>query len=165
MTRILVLTTCAALTLSACSQVRESRLNPLNWFGRGEQVETTAAAPATPEVIRPLLPAKREVVVDARVLIDTVQAIEVARTPDGAILRATGLAPTQGYFNAQLVLSGAENGVLTYDFRVEAPSRFEIQGTQASRSITVAEALSNNDLAGVRRIVVRGANNSMQSSR
>jgi hypothetical protein len=162
MLRPATLTLCLILTVSGCARLADSRLNPLNWFGR-----STAVAATTPTgELRPLVPEGRRVqVVDGRVLIDTIADMSVDRNPGGAILRATGVAATQGFYNAQLVLRSAENGVLTYDFRVEAPAGFEAIGTEASRRITAAVALDDARLAGVRRIVVQGARNARTSGR
>jgi len=55
--------------------------------------------------------------------------------------------------------------VLTYDFRVETPAGFQAIGSAASRRITAAATLSNDELASVRSIQVRGANNSRSSRR
>ncbi|MEL6453077.1 MAG: hypothetical protein AAFQ19_17640, partial [Pseudomonadota bacterium] len=47
----------AALILSACAAVRDSRVNPFNWFGRGQSepvVQTTA------EEVNPLIPNRNE---------------------------------------------------------------------------------------------------------
>jgi len=161
MLRSLSLLLCLALGLSACARLADSRINPLNWFGRSTEV---AVAPAGP--VRPLVtPGRGVTVVDARVRIETVTDVSIERTPGGAILRATGLAATQGYFNAQLVLVEAADGVAVYEFRVEAPPGFEAIGSEASRRITVAETLDAATLAALRTIEVRGAQNARRTSR
>ena len=138
------------MALSACGGFRESRYNPLNWFGASQP---RAAAPAAAE--RP---------VDPRPLVDQVIAMAIEPMPGGAILRATGLPPTQGYWMAELVhhRGGAEDpvagGVLIFDFRVAPPPPdAALAGQPASREIEAAIFLSDNDLAGIRTIVVRGA--------
>lgn len=105
------------------------------------------------------------IVVDSRDLIAQVIFAEIAQTPSGAILRATGVAPTQGYFNAELVLESIQNGTATYAFRVERPARFEIEGTTASRTITAATVLSAGDLTGIRSVIVKGAGNTLTARR
>lgn len=161
MLRPAVLTICLGITLSGCAQISESRFNPLNWFG-----SSTETAAAVPSEVKPLTPERREVVtVDARVLIDQITAFEIARTPEGAILRATGIAATQGFFNAQLVLVARDNSNATYEFRVERPAGFQDVGSAASRQISVATVVTGADLEGVRQITVRGAQSSRTSRR
>ncbi len=148
------------LALGACAGVRESRLNPLNWFGRSEARASTVVRGTGLE--RPA---------DPRPLVDQVTAMTVEAIPGGAILRATGLPPTQGFWLAELVrvdtileTTGADGtvtrvrdtGVLVFDFRLAPPPYQALPGTPVSREIEVATYLTVNDLAGVSRIVVRG---------
>jgi hypothetical protein len=55
------------------------------------------------------------------------------------------------------VLVAIENGVATYDFRVQAPA----QPVSGQTGITVAEPLTNTELNGIRQFIVRGAGNSL----
>ena len=148
------------VALSGCARVSESKLNPLNWFDRAP--ETTAGETVQR---KPLVPAQAEVtIIDARVLIETLSSAYHEPSSDGAILRATGIAASQGYFNAELVLVDITNGVLTYDFRVEAPTGYDAIGSAASHQITVATAIDSASLRGVRGVVVRGVNESKRLS-
>lgn len=148
-----------ALVLAGCGRIRDSRLNPFNWFGRSTETVTTAAAA---EPVVPGLPA------DPRLLVAEVTEMEVAREPGGAIVRASGLPPTQGWWDAALV---AENGgdpvdgVLTYRFVVDQPRGATRVSTPQSREVTAAAWLSETRLAEVRQIVVLGAQNSRSSRR
>lgn len=153
---ILIMTLAVALSLAGCARVRDSKLNPFNWFGGSEEgpaqvVETASGRPNDP-----------------RVLVAEVVTLEVAQIPEGAIVRANGLPPTQGWWEAELV---AENdgkpvdGVLTYRFVVAHPVGVKPASTPQSREVTAATSLSNIALAGVRRIVVVGASNSRSSTR
>ena len=140
-----------ALTIAvgACGSVRESRLNPLNWFGGSQAQETTVVRGTG--VVRPA---------DPRPLVDQVIAMRVEQTPGGAIVRATGLPPTQGFWDAELVPfegEGVDEGVLVFDFRLIPPPYRARVGTQPSREVIVATTLTNNELDGIARIVVRGA--------
>ncbi|OZA08094.1 MAG: hypothetical protein B7Y02_12980, partial [Rhodobacterales bacterium 17-64-5] len=82
-----VLTVTLCLALVGCGAVRESRLNPFNWFKRSEARDLVQTeAPGDP---RPLV---------AEVLTMVVEPI-----PGGAIVRATGLPPTQGWWQAELI--------------------------------------------------------------
>lgn len=161
--RAIILGTAVVFTLTGCARVAESRLNPFNWFGSSQEAEATAATPAERP---PLVPPGRSVqVVDARALVTSISTMTIDRTGDGAIVRATGTVPTQGYFNAELVNLGVEGGVLTLAFRAEAPAGFEATGTARSRQITAAYLIESGDLAGVRSVRVQAAENARVSRR
>ncbi|PLL12978.1 hypothetical protein C0V75_05975 [Tabrizicola sp. TH137] len=152
MKRRVVLALGAAFLVTGCGAVRDSRLNPFNWFGgarRRQRVETTAEAAR-----------------DQRLLVSDVTKLSVDPYSSGAIVRATGIAPTQGWWDAELVARPIdENGVLVYDFRVFPPLTNTPSGTPRSREITVASSLSTVRLEQVREIVVQGANNALSSRR
>ena len=150
---------CAGLALSGCARIAKSRLNPLNWFGSARPVSAAASG-------EPLVPADAmAVVADARVPIAQVTDVRVEREARGAIVRATGVADRGGVFNAQLVRRGVENGVLVYDFRVQLPPAAEPAPTVRARTVTVADRLSEGELAGISGVRVRAAGNALQSSR
>lgn len=145
----------AALALvmfvSACGAVRESRLNPFNWFKRSE---TVAVDPVTqkPEDPRPL----------AQQIID----LKVEPAPGGAIIRATALPPTQGWWDAELVKRGDDqNGARIYDFRMSAPKMQAGVSTPRSRQITAAVFLTTRQLQEITSITVQAATNGMTSRR
>jgi hypothetical protein len=143
MTRALTVLACL-LILASCGQ---SRLNPFNWFKRSAPVETTlvAAPPA-----------------DARALVADVVSLSIDALPGGAVLRATGRAEMQGYWQAELVLHDgpdADPAKLVYDFRVFPPLANTAVSTPQSREVTVAVYLSDIDLNGVASITVQGAAN------
>ncbi|SPH18115.1 hypothetical protein DEA8626_01645 [Defluviimonas aquaemixtae] len=144
-----------ALTLGGCGRLRESRLNPFNWFGRStEQTATQTVAPAVPD--------------DGRILVAQVTDMEVARQPGGAIIRATGLPPTQGFWDAALVAENSGfpvDGVMTYRFVVAEPIPPARVSTPQSREVSAAAYISNIKLEGVRQIVVLGSQNSRSSRR
>jgi hypothetical protein len=151
-----VLAVAVALSLAGCDTISNSKLNPFNWFGQSE--EAPAVVPETASGIPN----------DPRQLVAQVLSLEVATAPGGAIVRANGLPPTQGWWKAELV---AENngepvdGVLTYRFVVAQPIGNKPVSTPQSREVTAAAFLSNIALEGIRRIVVTGAGNSRTSSR
>lgn len=133
----------ATLIVAGCG----TRLNPMNWFGSSE--ETVAEAPAGFGE-------------DPRPLVAQVTELRIERITTGAIVRATGLPPTQGYWDAELVptnLTTLENGELIYEFRLQEPLDPMISSTARSRDIFVAADLSQHELQGVRRITVIGASN------
>jgi hypothetical protein len=144
------------LTVGACGTIRESRLNPFNWFGRSQSSSSSTTVAAD------------QAKADPRSMVEEVIAMEVARQPGGAIVTATGLPPTQGWWSAELV---AENdgepvdGVMTYRFVVFPPVKGGIVSTRRSREVTAAAYLSDIKLAGIRQIVVQGKTNSRSSRR
>jgi hypothetical protein len=88
--------------------------------------------------------------------------------PGGAIVRATGLPPTQGFWDAELVADDGltpENGEIAFSFRVAEPLYTRPASTRQSREIEVATFLSDTELSGVRRITVIGQSNRRSSNR
>lgn len=139
------------LFVSACGGWRDSRINPRNWFGGSQQAEPVATVAATS---------------DPRALADQVLSLQVEPMLGGAIVRATGLPPTQGWWDAELVAQPVdENGVLVYDFRIFPPLEKTAVSTQFSREVTVAAYLSNTQLEYIRQITVQGAQNARTSRR
>jgi hypothetical protein len=130
---------------------RQSRLNPLNWFGRSRN--RAEAAPA-------------EAIAAPDPLVEEVLSFVVEPIRGGAILRATGRTPTQGWWNAELVERATEEtDVLTLDFRIFPPVEDTDVNTPRSREVTVALYRSDIKLAGIREIVVQGATNARTSRR
>ena len=139
------------LVLAACGGLRDSGLNPFNWFGRSEEVQKVAL---------PQRPA------DQRALVQTVLSMQVEETAGGAIVRATGLPPTQGWWNADLVAREVdENGRLVLEFRIFPPVDDVSQGTPQSREVVAATFLSSIRLDQIREIVVQGETNARAARR
>jgi hypothetical protein len=146
-----------SLALAGCAGLRDSRINPFNWFGKSRATDATSLAPEG---------GYGAAANDFRILVDQVTRLEITSNPEGAIIAAAGLPPTQGWWDAELI---AENdgfpvdGVLTYRFVVAEPvagtavSRRVL--TPQSREVTAATFLSNIKLAEVRQIVVTGSGN------
>ena len=138
------------LGLGACGSVRDSRLNPFNWFG-GSREEAVAAGP----------------VGDGRVLVAQVTQFSVEPATGGAILRATGLPPTIGWWVGELVLddSAQDPSALSYRFVIREPSTPRPAVSPPAREVTVARFVTNFRLEGVRRITVTGEGNARSVSR
>ena len=148
-----------ALAVAACDRVSESRLNPMNWFGAGQEEPAAAVVQTVP--VDPAL-------TDERPLVGLVTTLVIERAAGGAIVRATGLAPRQGYHGAELVPVAGEtpvNGALVYFFRVETPEGPTAQGPDRTRTLSVARFVSDDTLASARNIVVRAASNQRRASR
>ncbi|MES2815158.1 MAG: hypothetical protein V4720_09705 [Pseudomonadota bacterium] len=139
------------LALAGCGGLRDSRLNPFNWFRRSEPRETI------------VLPGEEA---DSRPLVDTVLSMAVEPIPGGAVVRARGVTPTQGWWEAELVARDVgDDGVLVYEFRLLPPKGRTDVNTQRSREIDVAIYISDIKLQSVREIVVQGASNARSAQR
>lgn len=155
MKRPLLAALTALMVLQACGGF-SARLNPFNWFGRSAPAEVVAEAAAS----------ETGTSADPRPLVDRVISMNIDSYPGGAIVRATGLPPSQGWWDAELVARPVdENGVLVYEFHVFPPKTPQPPGTQQSREIAVAANLTTRALAGITRIVVQGANDARSSRR
>jgi len=143
----------ALMLLQACAGLQQSRLNPFNWFGRSAPVDIRAAETAATTA-------------DQRALVGQVLSLAVDAYPGGAIVRATGLPPSQGWWSAELVAQPVdENGVLVYEFRVFPPPVELREGPPQSREIAVATNLTDRQLSKITEIVVQGAANARASRR
>ncbi len=155
MKRLITACLIATIAVAGCARVRDSKLNPFNWFGRSKAEQTVVVdSNGIPQ--------------DPRPLVQQVTALDVARQPGGAIVRASGLPPTQGWWEAELLPENdgiAVDGVLTYRFVVKQPLEATRSSTPQSRELTAAVYLSDIRLQDVRKIVVQGASNSMSTSR
>jgi hypothetical protein len=146
---LLVVGLCTLLT--GCGGFSESRLNPVNWFGRSAPRETI------------VLPTEAT---DPRPLVETVLSLSVEPMPGGAIVRARGQTPTQGWWQAELVpLDIDDKGTLVYEFRLQPPLAVTPVNMPQSRQIDVAIFVSDIKLGDVREIVVQGATNARSARR
>lgn len=136
------------VVLGAC----QSRLNPFNWFGRSAPVE---------QVLLPTTMTE-----DPRALVDDVLSLDIEPFPGGAIIRAEGRTPEQGYWDAELVARPIEKeGVLILDFRILPPIGAMDVNTPRSRQVAVAVSLSDIKLEGISQIIVQGARNARAARR
>lgn len=146
---LLVITVVAAL--AGCGGMRDSKLNPFNWFKKSELRETI------------VLP---EGQADRRPLVEAVLDLKVEPIPGGAIVRARGRTPTQGWWQAELVPVDVEDsGILVYEFRLLPPVTRTDVNTPQSRELDVAIYVSDYKLEFLREIVVQGAGNALTSRR
>lgn len=98
----MVIAVVTAAVRMGCDRASQSRLNPFNWFGSDS--ETVEASPDTTAEVRD----------DA--LIAQVLNLKVVPTPGGAIISTLGLANTQGFWEAVLVLIDTPDGTgLTFE--------------------------------------------------
>ncbi|MDJ1015104.1 MAG: hypothetical protein QNJ35_01230 [Paracoccaceae bacterium] len=144
-----------AFSLSACG-FGQSRLNPFNWFRSGPEVETLQ----TVEILNQT---------DARPLVEQVTSLEVERTPGGAIIRASGLPPSQGWYDAELVPENRDaepvGGILSFTLRAVPPADPRRVSTVQSRELVVGRFVSEITLASTREIRVIASRNIRTSRR
>ena len=158
----------STLLVSACGTVRDSRINPLNWFGPARSVET---APA--ESTNPLIPQRSGLFARRAVEVDTYEGrpfeqitdLTIEPVPGGAILRATGLAARQGIYKVRLTPATPDempvDGVLTYRLEGVRPDKATPQGSRPTREVIAGRRLTDQKLAGVREIRVEGQLNAL----
>lgn len=155
--------------MSSCGVIRDSKVNPRNWFGRSDEIRREVEA----ETVNPLIPVEDKVDLvrkaeeeETRVLLDAVTEMRVERTPTGAIIYATGLPARQGAFDVALRPNeDAEDGVLELEFVVNYPEFATQRGSEFSRTVRAAYSLSNGDLRDVRLIRVLAAENARETRR
>lgn len=105
---------------------------------------------------------------DNRILITQVTDLTIRTASGGMLIEATGLPPRLGYWDAELVPLNhevAEDGVLTYEFRISEPWTLEGTGTPYSRRVLVAHFVSTAKLQGVHTIRIVGQSNSLTARR
>ncbi|WP_233517186.1 hypothetical protein [Pseudotabrizicola alkalilacus] len=141
----------AVLVLTSCGSVRESRLNPFNWFGRSERVETIAPLVAK---------------VDPRPLVADVVTLSIEPYSGGAIVRATGVMESQGWWQAELVEAESDDPThLMLEFRALPPVTQTAAGTVRSREVTAAVTLGPRRLEEISRVTVQGARSARTTRR
>ncbi|MBR9649688.1 hypothetical protein [Thalassovita aquimarina] len=154
----------SAVVLSGCGN---SRLNPKNWFGRSQPAPVANAAD-----VNPLIPARRSRLLARDTsyqgqLVGEIRDLTIERVPGGAMARVTGLADRQGPYEVRLMpMNDGQpvGGVLSFELRALGSPRNPV-GPEASRLLTAAVFLTDQELAGVREIKVLGARNARSSRR
>lgn len=154
--------------LGGCATISESRFNPLNWFGSSEPTPVATAADGSAVIVLPTLSPRKGYpeLIDTRPLAPQITDVQVVRSASGAIVTATALVPSLGYYDAQLVRAESDSAsTLVFDYRLRPPQKTVGTGNAAQRRIPAAYSLSTPELAGIRTIIVRGANGARQVRR
>lgn len=175
MRRLTLLCFLAILTLSACGTVRDSRLNPFNWFGGSREVVQTQADDARAR--NPLIPTRVGLTQRRRIAretytgspVDTVTGLVVERIPGGAIIRATGQSRFIDVYDVQLTPADedevAVDGVLEYRLEARVPQRPTAGGTERQRTVAAARTVTDQQLRDIRRIRVSAQQNARETTR
>jgi hypothetical protein len=153
---------CGALALAGCGGgLGQSRANPLNWFGSSTNERLTESGEVNPLIprrnIRQRAPSEY-----AGQAVAQITALRLDRRPGGAVIHAVGTASELGYFAARLVPENdgeAVKGVLSYELQAVRPPRSIGVGSASARRIDVALSLTDQDMANVKTITVKGAQN------
>lgn len=173
MSRTIAACLALTLTLAGCGGVRDSRLNPFNWFGNDRpapvRVEAGEKNPLIPQERTGLLAqARARDAIYTGQPVDVVKSMAIERVPGGAIIRAIGVSRYQNTYGVRLTLAsedGAENGVLEYRLESIVPEKPIAGGSERQREIIAALSITDQQLEGVRRIRISGATNARESSR
>ncbi|MEO3414077.1 hypothetical protein AAFO92_05410 [Roseovarius sp. CAU 1744] len=159
----------SSMVLSGCARLRDSRLNPGNWFGGGSPQPVAAepgqANPLIPRETRIRRRDRREIYTGTPV--DQITGVSIEPTTAGAIIRVTGVSLQQGAYDVRLIsdTNGEPvNGVLTLRLMAVQP-RDTPQGNPRQRSVQAGRFVSNNDLAIASTIRVIGARNERSARR
>ena len=169
----------STLVLSGCSTIRDSRANPFNWFGGTEEVaagDVAATGDGRPGEANPLIPETSGLLQSREernqyrgTPIDAIAEVTLERVPGGVMIRATGLAATQGIYEARLTPENDDespvDGVLSYRLEVLNNPYVRAQGPAATRQVTVARTLTDQELADTRIIRVKGVQNALETRR
>lgn len=153
----------AALALSGCGRLGESRLNPF----RG--------GPTTPAT---LTPEGGYGLRDARPAVPMLMGAEWQPLPEGRLLVVRGLAPVKGYHSAALItervqpggrLAPDADGVLRLRFVASPPAADDpaarLRADAATDTITVARPISFAQLRRIAAIEITGGDRVIRLSR
>lgn len=143
-----------AVALVGCGNMRQSRLNPRNWFGTSHEERPDLGAISS--------------TIDNRALVAQITELAIEPTSSGALLRAEAVMPTAGWWDAELVADNngrPVQGVLTFRFVAAAPRTPAPDTGVRSRTLVAAHPLSSALLEVTSEVVVTGSANSRRIRR
>ena len=158
----------ALLSVAGCGgRFSDSGFNPAGWFSGGDRVQTLEPEGGYAAAAR-----------DPRQGIAQVTGARWEPLNEGRLLVVTGITPTKGYWNAELIpelpdpadrLRPGPDGVLRLRFVVSPPpvdsTAARLPARPETDTITTAVTLSNRALAQVSEVVVSGAGNAVSIRR
>lgn len=159
----------SALLLASCSTIRDSRLNPGNWFEASREARAERAAAQSDNPLIPLrsgglLRSAREASQAYRgAPLEAVTALVAEPAPGGLLVRAEGQTGFADVYDVRLTPENdgePVEGVLSFRLEGIVPDRPRPARTAAQRTVIAAVKIGDQTLAGVREIRVSGATNS-----
>jgi hypothetical protein len=142
-----------SLMLSGCSTIRDSRVNPLNWFKNDEPAARKSLIPEENRIL------KRNVAPYAGTPVYFVTAAAMEPTLDGKLLRITAQTDRMGAAEVRIEdMADQGDGIVRVVIKAVVPAGAPV-GTEANRTITAARFFSAQDLIGLKAIDVNSANN------
>ncbi len=184
-----------SLVLMSCGTVRESRFNPINWFGSStsstNETGTVVAADGEVVEVNPLIGERKQSqiknvtnrstsVADRASLlaaddeepylgtmVDQVTSLEIQKTTTGAIVTVSGVTTRQGAYDVRLV--ALNNGAIVdgvLTYELRALQPIQTaQGPERTRRIQAAAPISVQELELVRTVQVVARRNTRTSRR
>ncbi|MEL6314984.1 MAG: hypothetical protein AAFN44_13995 [Pseudomonadota bacterium] len=184
-----------SLVLMSCGTVRESRFNPINWFGSStsstNETGTVVAADGEVVEVNPLIGERKQSqiknvtnrstsVADRASLlaaddeepylgtmVDQVSSLEIQKTTTGAIVTVSGVTTRQGAYDVRLV--ALNNGAIVdgvLTYELRALQPIQTaQGPERTRRIQAAAPISVQELELVRTVQVVARRNTRTSRR
>jgi hypothetical protein len=100
---------------------------------------------------------------DGTVLVPGVQNVSADRSRQGVILRAEGIAPTQGFYSPELVSTGVPggDGIEVVQLRALPPVEAQPVGAQRTRILAVGRFYTNREMEGIRGFRVMAGQNAL----
>lgn len=164
-----LLAACSGGSSNPFGSLASGSSNPFGSFGSGGSLGSSGSSGLFGGRDEPVAAAAPGAIVDARVLIDQLTDAKIEPALRGVILVAKGLSPTQGYARAALLPRNKglpdENGIVTFEFRVEPPPTLQPAGPQRTREATAAVFIQDADLADIRGFQVVAARNTLSVRR
>ena len=195
MRRNLLILLLASFVLTACGTVRESRLNPVNWFGSStsssNETGTVVTADGDVVEVNPLIGERRQSQIKnvtnrstsvgdrasllaaddegpyLGTMVDQVTSLEIQRTSTGAIVTVSGVTTRQGAYYVRLV--ARNNGAIVdglLTYELRALQPIQTaQGPERTRRIKAASVISVQELELIRTVQVIARRNTRTSRR
>ena len=141
--------------LGGCSTIGGLTSRVTGLFG-GDEAQPAARAETVPAEVAAAAP-------DPTVLLPNVELLAADRGRQGVILRAEGMAPTQGYHSPELRSLGAvgADGLATVELRAAPPAEPHPVGAPATRVLSVGRFYSNRELRDIRSFRIVAAGNAL----
>jgi hypothetical protein len=154
------------LMLASCGGGSSNPFGSFASFGSGPSI---GSSPATADPLDAAFAREAPPDYDPTILVPQVNAARPEPALRGLIIRATAIAPEQGYYLPQLkpVNDGEpdENGIVTLEFRAWPPAEPNTRGPERSRTLEAAAFFPDADLRRIEGFVILAEGNSISLAR